>query len=755
MADERLISSLYYGTPARSILGNLTNGLGPVRYLTLDDIAAAVVATGLVAPGGAGSLATATIANNRVLGNTSGAAATPTAQALTQPAAGLTITGGSNAFTFALANDLAALEGLGSTGLAVRSAANTWVQRSLTAPAAGFTITNNDGVSGNPTFVLADDLNALEAMAGTGLVARTAANTYAQRTITPPAAGISISNGDGVSGNPTLALANDLLAVEGIAGTGLAVRTATDTWTSRTITGTANRLTVTNGDGVSGNPTLDISTSYVGQATITTLGTIATGTWQATKIGLAYGGTNADLSATGAASNVLKQISAGAAITVGQLTFADIASGATSATATGLIVSGGTLSGTTTLTGFTSGSVLYAGASSVLSQDNSNFNWNATDKALTIGGSSSGKLRVTGTYTSSTENSYILVDGTLVSASTAIQRGMYMAVLFNPSGASLTNLYGMFFDPTVTGSLNLAVMTGVVGRLTTNASYSGTITTGTSVLAEATNQAGTNPITVCRGFASSAITNGNGLTAGTIDNYGYSCLAHTAAAASGGTINNHGVQVAMPTGSGAGTTTNYGIRGTGNGGSGGAGTTTNYFLFYDGSANSQLGTGLLQFTGATASFPALKRSATVLQHRLADDSAYCPISASEVRHYGGENGQFCNVKSLTELTTIAAAATTDTTINIPAEAIVIAVSVRVTVAIPTAATFTYGVAGATARYGTGISVNVNTTYQGTLDALRYYSGATAIRFTPNLTPGTNVGRVRVTIHYIEVTPPTS
>lgn len=60
------------------------------------------------------------------------------------------------------------------------------------------------------------------------------------------------------------------------------------------------------------------------QTSITSLGTITTGTWNATKIGLAYGGTNADLSATGGTSQVLKQVSAGANVTVGQLATTDL-----------------------------------------------------------------------------------------------------------------------------------------------------------------------------------------------------------------------------------------------------------------------------------------------------------------------------------------------------------------------------------------------------------------------------------------------
>ncbi len=145
-------------------------------------------------------------------------------------------------------------------------------------------------------------------------------------------------------------LDGDLTAISGIASTGVAVRTAANTWTTRTITGTANKVDVTDGDGVSGNPTLTISATYVGQASITTLGTITTGTWTGTAIAVAKGGTgqtsytNGQLLIGNTTGNTLTKstLTAGTGITItngtGSIT---IASTATSSIARTFMLMGG------------------------------------------------------------------------------------------------------------------------------------------------------------------------------------------------------------------------------------------------------------------------------------------------------------------------------------------------------------------------------------------------------------------------------
>lgn len=75
------------------------------------------------------------------------------------------------------------------------------------------------------------------------------------------------------------------------AGAGL-----TKTGNTLDVVGTANRITVA-------ADSIDIASTYVGQASITTLGTISTGVWQGTAVAVLYGGTGAT-TAAGARTNL-------------------------------------------------------------------------------------------------------------------------------------------------------------------------------------------------------------------------------------------------------------------------------------------------------------------------------------------------------------------------------------------------------------------------------------------------------------------
>lgn len=72
-------------------------------------------------------------------------------------------------------------------------------------------------------------------------------------------------------------------AGQSIAGNGL-----TKTGNTIDVVGTADRI-VSNADSI------DIASTYAGQTSITTLGTIATGTWEATDVAVAHGGTGASI----------------------------------------------------------------------------------------------------------------------------------------------------------------------------------------------------------------------------------------------------------------------------------------------------------------------------------------------------------------------------------------------------------------------------------------------------------------------------
>lgn len=113
------------------------------------------------------------------------------------------------------------------------------------------------GAQGQLQIALNGTSGSLETV-GNGFIAKTAANTVANRTFSTTS-GLNITNGDGISGNPVLSVTGLLSALAGTTGTGLMATAGGSTITPVTIVGTSDQIDVSNGNtspviGLASNP---------------------------------------------------------------------------------------------------------------------------------------------------------------------------------------------------------------------------------------------------------------------------------------------------------------------------------------------------------------------------------------------------------------------------------------------------------------------------------------------------------------------
>ena len=128
----------------------------------------------------------------------------------------------------------------------------------------------------------------------------------------------------------------------------------------------------------------------------------------------------------------------------------------------------------------------------------------------------------------------------------------------------------------------------------------------------------------------------------------------------------------------------------------------------------------------------------------------------QTQRWYGANGAYFQVKTQSELLTIAAAANTPTTMTVPIYATVQGVAVFVETAIPTAATFTVTLT----TQGTTLNNAAVSTAQGSTDLGNNNcpvksTSAQTITITPNLSPEAATGKVRIVLMYTVPSPPTS
>ena len=98
---------------------------------------------------------------------------------------------------------------------------------------------------------------------GTGFQVKTSSTAITGRSIAVTGVGLGITNGDGIAGNPTIALAGQVLSLANLSGNGLVTVNTSGIINSTNILGTANQISVANGDAVSGAPTVALADNAI------------------------------------------------------------------------------------------------------------------------------------------------------------------------------------------------------------------------------------------------------------------------------------------------------------------------------------------------------------------------------------------------------------------------------------------------------------------------------------------------------------
>lgn len=172
---------------------------------------------------------------------------------------GITLSGSD--FQLATGNVLS-LHNLSTSGFVARTANNTVTARTLTGTTNQVNISNGDGVSGNPTFTLPQDIHtgATPTFSGltiNGTITTRAAGTASAATQIPVFVADPSGTARQMFTRTPAELRGDISALALPAGNGIVAHTGSGASVNRTITAGVG-VNVNNGDGVSANPTVSL-----------------------------------------------------------------------------------------------------------------------------------------------------------------------------------------------------------------------------------------------------------------------------------------------------------------------------------------------------------------------------------------------------------------------------------------------------------------------------------------------------------------